>query len=157
MHRARQGRETTDFVRVVLKKNSAERIQYVTHVSWKFRLKRVRQRAWNREDTKSINLLNVAKKSRNEGPKRGPWTGRYQLLISLWSDPLWILQNQKFKLPVHRGGEAPSISPSQKSIIFRGRTDGRTNGQQNFWYPRTERALRAINSLVDRVYCKVMT
>ena len=56
MHRARQGREATDFVRVVLQKNSAERIQYVTHVSWKFRLERVRQRAWNREDTKNIDF-----------------------------------------------------------------------------------------------------
>ena len=35
-----------------------------------------------------MDFNNVAKKLQNEGPKSDPWTGRYQLLTSLWSYPL---------------------------------------------------------------------
>ena len=74
-------------------------------------------------------FLTCCQKASKWGSESGPWTGQYKLVTFLRAVHFWILQNQKFKLPVDRSGEAPSISPSQKSIILRthGRTDGRTS------------------------------
>ena len=100
-------------------KNSEERVSHVRkrHIEKSCRV--VPLPAWNEPRFQGSVFKHVAKKFQNEGPKSGPWTGRYQLLTFLRGVHFWILQNQKFKLWVDRRTEAPSISPSQKLIIFR--------------------------------------
>ena len=76
-------------------------------------------------------------------------TCRYHILTFLRGVHFWILQNQKFKLPVDRSGEAPSISPSQKSIILR-RTHTRTDIRLSGTHGRKERFAQIFKKINHR-------
>ena len=86
----------------------------------------------------SMLLLSSCKKIRNQGPKRGPWTGWYQLLTSLRAIHIWIKKIQRLKLPVDSSTRATPHIPVAKINYFpNGRTDERTNGRTDIRFSCT--------------------